>query len=209
LPGWGGMPAPYYRDAFVVGVGGSLTLLGLTRLSELAARIWPVLQPSFPAALPTGLDFLWPAVHALSGAVTGSFMAVGILALAVGFASNCIRSPWVQAALAAAWAVLLAPVGGSAGNFIEKALVVFVSLGLIWWATQRIVRFNLLGYFLAVLLVSLASSAVELLRQPNSFFRVNGWVVVVTAAVLLLWPLVKWHWGTQSQTSDLPGALQG
>ena len=73
LPGWRGMPPLYYRDAFLVALGGSLALIGLGRLPELAGRIWPVLRHAFPARVPQELDFSWPAAYVLGNAVTLQF----------------------------------------------------------------------------------------------------------------------------------------
>jgi Type II CAAX prenyl endopeptidase Rce1-like len=192
MPGWRGMSATYYRDAFVVGLAGCATILGLLRLPELAARLWPVPRQALAAGVPAGLDFSPPALHALANAVTHSFAAIGILALALGFASCYLRRTWLQALLLAALAVLIQPLSGSAGEFLESALTGLAILAVIWWGARCVVRFNLLGYFLAAMLVLLAPAATELLRQPNQFFRINGEVLAGAAAVLLLWPLVAW-----------------
>ena len=92
-------------------------------------------------------------------------------------------------------AILLIGQTGSAGEFAQNALITFVELGAIWWGARRIVRFNLLGYFLAAMLLALAPEAADLLRQPNSFFHANGWLVVAATVALFLWPLVEWRRG--------------
>jgi hypothetical protein len=93
-------------------------------------------------------------------------------------------------------AILLTPQSGSVGEVVQSALVSFVQFGVIWWGARRIVRFNLLGYFLAAMLLALAPAAADLLRQPNPLFHANGWLVVAAGVVLLLWTLVEWKRGT-------------
>jgi hypothetical protein len=201
LPGWRNMPAPYYRDTFAIGLGGSLALMGWSRLPSLLARIWVVPQRMFPARVPGELDFSWPAVHAVGSAVSYGFVAVGVLTLASAFALCYLRGFLAQAALLAVCAVLLTPQWGSIGDFAQKALVVFAGLALIWWGSRRIAGLNLLGYLVAAMVVLMVSSSVDLLSQPNSFFRGNGWTVAGVTVALLLWPLSAWQWKARNQKS--------
>jgi len=46
---------------------------------------------------------------------------------------------------------------------------------------------------LVAALASLSGAASELLVQPNAFYRGNGIAIVVTAALLVAWPLVEWR----------------
>jgi hypothetical protein len=196
LPGWRGMPAAYYRDAFVVGMCAAVGLAGVSRLGPALARIWPVARYAFPENVPQGLDATWPVLNALAGGVTHSFIVIGVLALAIGVASWYVRPIWMQVAILGLVAILLTPQSGSVGEVVQSALVSFVQFGVIWWGARRIVRFNLLGYFLAAMLLALAPAAADLLRQPNPLFHANGWLVVAAGVVLLLWPLVEWKRGT-------------
>jgi hypothetical protein len=94
--------------------------------------------------------------------------------------------------------------GGSAGDLLQNVLTGWAGLALIWWAAHRVVRFNLLGYFLAAALLLLATAAAELLRQPNFYFRANGWAVVAAAVALLLWPIIAWQRGNRALTGPSP-----
>ena len=193
LPVGGGMPAAYYRDALVAGVCGSAILLGLRRLPDIAARLWPVARISFPASVPDMLDTRWPAVHALSGAVMHGLLAIGVLMLVWGFASCYLRPTWLQGALLAALVLLAGPRAGSWGDFVQGAVIGFLELAIIWWGTQRILGLNLLRYVLVALLVSLAGAAAGFLQQPNGLLRENGWAVAVSAAMLVAWTSFKWR----------------
>ena len=193
LPGWRGMPAAYYRDALAIGICGCAALAGLHRLPDLAAHFWPVARHALAANVPDALDPSQPALNAMAVAVTRSFFAVGVLALALGFASWYLRRAWQQWLLLIALAVLMVPDWGSAGDFAQRAAATFVGLAVIWWGAQRVVRFNLLGYFLIFGLLLLAGPAADLLRQPNSFFHANGWTLAATGVVLLLWTFGAWQ----------------
>ena len=162
-------------------------------MHDIAARFWPVLRHSLPAAAPDVLDASQPAINAIAIAVTRSFFSIAILALVLGFAAWYLRRTWQQTALLVALAVFMVTEWGSVGGFLQTATINFITLAAIWWGAQRIVRLNLLGYFLMAGLLLLAAPAIDLLRQPNSHFHASGWAVVATAALLLLWPLLAWR----------------
>jgi hypothetical protein len=50
-----------------------------------------------------------------------------------------------------------------------------------------------MGYFLLAAMIALVSGAVELLEQPNPFFRANGYAVVAFAVAMLAFPLIRWQ----------------
>src|SRR5207245_5470782 len=56
LPSWRGMPAAYYRDAFLLALAGTGRLLGLGRLQFLLARICPTAKRALCDGPPAGLD---------------------------------------------------------------------------------------------------------------------------------------------------------
>jgi hypothetical protein len=193
LPAWRGMPPSYYRDALVVGISGFAILAGLHHLPEVLARFWPVPRHALGAFVPTVLDTSQPALNAIAVAVTRSFFAAGMLALALGFASCYLRRAWQQAVLLLALALLIVPQWGSAGDFVQSATTSLIILAAIWWGTQKIIRLNLLGYFLAAALLLLAGPAMDLLSQPNSFFHANAWALAASGVALLLWVLIAWQ----------------
>jgi hypothetical protein len=67
-----------------------------------------------------------------------------------------------------------------------------VTIAALWLGVTRIVRFNVMGYFLLAAMTVLVPGAVELLEQPNAYFRANGYAVIVLALALLAWPLLSW-----------------
>ena len=205
LPGWRGMPALYYRDALVVGVLGSVSLLGLERLRMMAMQLWPVPLYSFSASVPGGLDATFPALREIGSAVTQGFGDIGGLAIAAGFAAWYLRRVWMHVLVLGLLALLAAPRWGSSGDLLQSVVTGWAAMALVWWVAHRVVRFNLLGYFLAATLLLLATAAAELLRQPNLYFRANGCAIVAAAVALLLWPLIAWQRGSRTASgSDSP-----
>ena len=193
LPFWRGLPSVYYRDAIVVMLSSGMVLAGLHRLRDLAAAIWPVAHYAFPASVAEGLDANWPVVNALANGVTYGFLTVGVIALVLGFAACYVRSPRIQLALLAALAIFSTPRWGSAGDFVQNAALGFLELAVIWWGARSLVQLNFLAYFLLAMLLSLTPAIDALIRQPNSYFRTNGALLLGAATILLVLPLVWWR----------------
>jgi hypothetical protein len=146
-----------------------------------------------------------PALQSLARAVLLSFVAVGVLALVAGFAASYLRGAWKQVLVLGLVALLAAPRWGSTAELLQDVAMNWAGLLLLWWAAQRIFRFNFLAYLLTSLLLVLTNDASELLRQPNYYFRTNGALLLVAALLLLLWPLLKWRLGgtqTSPRVSD-------
>jgi len=61
------------------------------------------------------------------------------------------------------------------------------------FGVQRLMRFNILGCFLVAASTALVSSAAELLGQPDSFYRANGYAVLLALVLLFAWPLAAWR----------------
>jgi hypothetical protein len=54
-------------------------------------------------------------------------------------------------------------------------------------------RFNILGCFLVAASTSLLSGAGEQLGQPDSFYRANGYAVLLALGLVFVWPLAAWR----------------
>ncbi len=203
LPSWRGMPAAYYRDALCLALAGTGIFLGLARLPFFLARVWPAARRTLEAGLPPGFDSYFPAVQAIGGAVWSGLFWAGLIALAAGFVADCFRAAWMRFGLALLLALALMGDWGSPADFVQKIFLELIVLGVVWWGVTRVVRFNLLAYFLLVVTIALSGAAVGLLRQPNPFLRANGYAVIAALLALLVWPLASW---TRRGTSGLGGS---
>jgi hypothetical protein len=193
LNGWRGLPASYYRDALIVGVGGTAALAGLERLAQVVSRAWPTLTRSLSAAVPSHLDGYVPAGNAVGSALSAGLLLTATVGLATGFIACHLQQRWMRLALLLGAAAALVGDWGSPADFVKRLLIEIVLLGVVWLGVWKVVRFNLPAYFLLAALPGLVLSAAELLQQPNTFFRANGWVAAGAAIVLLAWPLVAWQ----------------
>jgi hypothetical protein len=54
-------------------------------------------------------------------------------------------------------------------------------------------RLNLLGCFLIVAGTSIFAGAAELLAQPDSFYRANGYALLLVLALFFAWPFAAWR----------------
>ena len=192
ITAWAGMRAGYYRDAIYVAVFGAAAVLGLNRLPALFAR-WPVLRHTLGAAVPGGLDLLNPAAGAIASAIAASFFFAGLAGLAVGLIAAYVRPPWMRAGLVLLCAVLMATNVATPGAFLRDAAFHLVAIIAIWFGVTRIVRFNVMGYFLLAAMVALVPGAIEMLDQPNPYFHANGYAVVAFTVAMLAWPLIYWR----------------
>jgi hypothetical protein len=193
LPFSHSFPGSYYRDAILVMLSGWAVLVGLHRLRDFVAVIWPVAHYAFPATVVEGLDANWPALNALTSGITHSLFTTGIIALVLGFAARYLRQSWIQMTLLAALAIFSVPRWGSAGDFVQSSVFGFVELAVIWWGARYLVRLNFLAYFLLVMLLSLSPAIDGLIRQPNAYYRINGAILITAVAILVVLPLIWWR----------------
>jgi membrane protease YdiL (CAAX protease family) len=190
LPGATGMPAAYYRDAFWLGLAGIGIVAGVNRVFYLVYRAWPTAQAGQGVSLPGGAGGALPALNVIAGALPAGIFAIGLLALLAGFLARYLRPRWLAAGFLLLLAASLVDSWGSPADFAKQFVLHAFAIGIYGWAVLRAFRFNLLGYFLALMGAWLASGAVGLLSQPNLFYRVNGGVVVAAIVALYLWPVV-------------------
>ena len=73
MPGWLGMPAEYYRDAFFIGLGGSAFLIGLRRLLDFAFAHWPALHRELPASFGDIFDSMTPGLGLVGSVIFAVF----------------------------------------------------------------------------------------------------------------------------------------
>ena len=189
IPSWSGMRTEYYRDAICVAGFGAAALAGLNRVPELFSR-WPLLRHTLGAAVPDGLDGLIPAAGTIASAITASFFTLGVAGLAAGLIAVYVRPRWMRAGLLLLYAVLMATNVATPGGFLREAAFNLVLVIVLWFGVSRIIRFNMLGYFLLAATAALVPAAVQLIEQPNPYFHINGYAVVAFAIAMLAGPFL-------------------
>lgn len=195
LPTWLGMPADYYRDAFWIGSGGSALLMGLRRLLDFASAWWPTLHRRIPSSFGTSYDAIYPSLGIIGNTAYMALLTTGVLLLAGAFLGAELRIRWLRIILFLAVAAVLVTSWGSPADFLKQFLASTILLAVVVIGMRRVVRFNLLGLFLVVACTSLLAGAVELVTQPDTFYRMNGYGILLVVLLLLAWPLLTWRLG--------------
>jgi membrane protease YdiL (CAAX protease family) len=194
LPGSTRLPAEYFRDAVWIGLGGAAGLLGLGRLLTSASAYWPTLHRSLPASFGQGFDAILPAASILGGTLIHGLFMTGIVVAVASFVAANIPQPLLRMSLLITGALALTGGGwGSPADLGKQFLGRLILLSVLVFGVQRLMRFNVLGCFLVVASTSLVSGAAELLGQPDSFYRANGYAVLLALVLLFAWPLAAWR----------------
>ena len=194
MPGWKAMPAGYYRDAMWIGLGGSAGLLSLERLLTVAANHWPSVHRSLEASFGQDYDAILPGASILGGTILRGLLFTGFVVAVASFIAAQVRQIGLRLLILLIGALAL--VGGSWGSPADLAkqfLARLILLSVLAFGTRVVMRFNVLGCFLIVAGTSLISGATELLGQPDSFYRANGYAIVLALILLFAWPFAAWR----------------
>jgi hypothetical protein len=194
LPRWTGMPPAYYRDALWIGVGGTAALAGVNRLVALASAHWPTAHRAMEASFGGDFDATLPAASIFGTVLLRGLMYTGLMALGASFVAAHIKQSWLRILLFLSAAVALVGSNwGSPGDFAKQFLAGAVLLAVLVFGVTRVVRFNLLGYFLIAAGTTVVAGASKLISQPDAFYQVNGYAILLMLMVLLAWPLLAWR----------------
>ena len=205
LPDWRGMSANFYRDAFFIGLGGSATLLGLERVLVAASAYWPTVHRSLPASFGQEFDAFLPAASLTGGSVEYGLLTTGIVVAVAAFAAAQIRHAGLRILLLLLGALSVAPGNwGSPADLAKQFLARLILLSVLVVGVRYVMRFNILGCFLLVAGTSLFGGAAELLSQPDSFYRENGYAVLLALVLLFAWPFVAWRMGSSANSREAP-----
>ncbi len=188
------MPGVYYRDALWIGVCGTAGFLGLRRLIEFFFLHWPSAHRSYALTLGRGFDASLPSGAILGAALGGSLFYTGLIALIAAFVASSLKSSWMRYLAFLLGVMFLA--GSDWGNgvdFAKQFVAEAILLGVIVFGVRRVIRFNMLGCLLIVALLALMGGAAQMLAQPDSFYRTNGYALILLMILLLAWPLTVWR----------------
>jgi membrane protease YdiL (CAAX protease family) len=199
VPGWLSRPRNYYRDALVFALAGGAAWNGFQRLVFLASQ-----KLIGASAIPIGLatfDSQWPAMPSIATALLYAIGTSALVAAVGGFVGLYVQSKWLRALLLIVAALAHMSSGETGLGFVVGFLLSLLQLYIIWWVILKIIRFNLLAYFLLVAAITLLGSGALLVTQPNPTFRNSGIIVLGALALLLLWPLAAWLRGSGDAAS--------
>ncbi len=196
FPGWTGMPAKYYRDAFFIGIGGAGALIGIQTLLQVISQHWPTAHRAAAAEFGSNYDAYVPFGAILGTSLLHSMLYTGAVALAASFIVSQLRAAWLKTlAFVVATFALMPGNWGSPGDYAKQWIAELILLAVIVFGVRYVMRFNILGCFLVVGLIALSSGAAELLSQPNHFYKLNGYGLIVALVLLLGWPVWLWRAG--------------
>jgi len=193
MPSWFAMPGVYYRDAFLIGACGTAALIGLEKLLAVISEHWFTVQRGTPASFGDSFDAILPAATILGSILMRALFYTGMFALAAAFLGAELRVRWLRLLLFLALAAALVSGWGNGADFLKKFLVSCVLLGFAVFGIRWVARFNLLGWFLVAACVGLVGGAPQLLTQPNTFYRTEGYIVLAATIALLGWPMLAWR----------------
>ena len=201
FPAWTGMPAPYYRDAFFIGIGGAGALIGVQTLIQAVAQQWPTPHRASPAEFGSNFDAYVPAGAIVGTSLLHGLLYMGFVALAATFVASILRPTWLKGLVFLVATFSATPSNwGSPADYAKQWLAETILLAVLVLGVRYVMRFNIFGCFLVVGVISLASGAAELLGQPDRFYRLNGYGVVTALILLLAWPLASWRTSKAEQS---------
>jgi membrane protease YdiL (CAAX protease family) len=192
FPGWRGMTKNYYRDALLIGAGGTAAMIALRRFSDWVSLHWPTAHQSLSASFGNDFDARLPAISISATAVLHGLLFTGAIAMAAAFIAAHCKSPIVRGLLFVVASLAMAGGWGSTADFLKQWIGGAVFLALVVFGITKVARLNLLGYFLVLAIPALLAGCVEMLGQPDSFYRAQGLECVAALGLLLILPFAAW-----------------
>ncbi len=200
LPSGSWMSGNYFRDALFIGLGGAAGLVGLERLLSAASAQWPTLHRSTAAAFGQDYDASLPVASILGWSLLHGLLITGLVVAVACFVAAHVKGPGLRLFLLLAGS--LSHIGGGWGNpadLAQRFVTQFIVLGVLALGVRYVMRFNILGCFLVVAGTSVLGGASELLSQPDSFYRTNGYALLAALVLLFAWPFVAWRMGDSTK----------
>jgi membrane protease YdiL (CAAX protease family) len=192
FPGWSGMTKNYYRDALLIGAGGTAALIALRRISDWVSTHWPTQHQALNPSFGDHFDAVLPAVSISAAAVQRGLLLTGAIAVAAAFIAAHCKSPIVRGLLFVLASLAMVAGWGNSAGFLKQWIGGAVFLALMVFGITKVARLNLLGYFLVLAIPALLSGCAEMLAQPDEFYHVQGIECVAALGMLLIWPLAAW-----------------
>jgi membrane protease YdiL (CAAX protease family) len=177
------------RDALVAVVLSLAAAAGLSRLGELFAGRFHAIAPVDFSLVPSWFNTYLPGPEAFLTGLRSAVMLAAAAALVIYLVRlGLTRRTWWLALGLLLFLAVLGPSGAQslreyfAGWVVHLvAVAVFVAIVAVWF------RGNVLAYVVTAFCFGVASALVELLGEPQGFFRLNGVALVLLALFFLAW----------------------
>ena len=209
FPGWRGMAKNYYRDALLIGAGGTAALIALKRISDWMSAHWPTPHQSLGAVFGSDFDSVLPGISISATAMLHGLLFTAAIAAMAGFIAAHCKSPIVRGLLFVMASLAMVGGWGSTADFLKQWIAALVFLAVVVFGVARVVRLNLLGYFLVLAIPTLLAGCVELLAQPNSFYHTQGMLCAAVLGALLAWVIAAWLTAKDAPEDSLAALRQG
>ena len=176
-------------------VGAYLALRGLVGFVRSAV---PRAFSDAPVGIPESVATALPALGGLEGPLMGFLMLLALVGLALHLWRG-VAKPWLKVLFAAALLVAFIPVGPGASTL--EVVAGLVQAAVLLGGGALLLRFvlgaNPAAYLLAATWVAVVPNAIELIGQPGGFYSSQGWVLLLVAAALGAWWLLRGTPGRQ------------
>jgi hypothetical protein len=134
-------------------------------------------------------------------------LLTGLVTVTAAFVAAQVRQPGLRLVLLFVGALALTGGSwGSPGDLAKQFLARLILLSFIVFGVRQVMRLNVLGCFLVIAGTSLLGGAVELLSQPDSFYRANGYAVLLALVLLFAWPFAAWRMGDSARAVERVGS---
>ncbi len=162
---------------------------------------------SLPASFGQEFDAFLPAASLTGGSVEYGLLTTGIVVAVAAFAAAQIRHAGLRILLLLLGALSVAPGNwGNPADLAKQFLARLILLSVLVVGVRYVMRFNILGCFLVVAGTSLFGGAAELLSQRDSFYRENGYAVLLALVLLFAWPFISWRMGSSTNSREAPAS---
>jgi hypothetical protein len=166
----------------------------------VASPLWPTVHRALPASFGREFDAVFPAVSFAGGALQHGLLLTGIVVAVAAFVAAQVRHTGVRILLLLLGALSVTPGNwGSPADLAKQFLTQLILLSVVSLGVRYIMRFNILGCFLILFATPLLAGAAELLSQPDSFYRANGYAVLLVLVLFFAWPSAAWRMGRSAR----------